>query len=451
MKITGLLILLTAGLFTGPAVADTHYSVKIDGDLPRRAHVTAQVVPGDQGLCLTRAAHDTGLTHGWATFVHELSVNDSNGNPLTVDYDGDGCWRIAATAGSITAEYTVLLNHDRFPNDPGDDELAYAGDWGQFWTGRALFMEGASAVRTTVDFALPEGWAVTAPWPPANESGLSFAPPDADALFDSGFMLGTHASRQFTQGDAVIHIGLAGAGPEARGDELVAILQGTLSEFSALHQASPNGDLAVFLGQGRLVGGGVMGQTISMLVVDDVPDELMPMLTYIVTHEVFHLWNANLTYASQPDMYWFSEGFAEYYTFRALQAQGLMDASALLATLEERESLYLDVAGEISMVDAGEEKLDHYDLIYSGGMMAALALDMQILEASGGHHRLDDVMPDLYAQFGPGSEVRLDLSTLAKHIEAQTDVDTRDFLRRHVAGLEIIQAEPLRAQLAGTL
>jgi hypothetical protein len=149
MKISGLLILLTTGLFTGPAVADTHYSVKIDAEMARRAHVTAQVVPGDRGLCFTRAAHDTGLTHGWATFVHDLSVKDSNGHPLTVDYDGDGCWRVAPTDEPITAEYTMLLNHDRFPNDPGDDELAYAGDWGQFWTGRALFMEGASAACMT--------------------------------------------------------------------------------------------------------------------------------------------------------------------------------------------------------------------------------------------------------------------------------------------------------------
>ena len=34
-------------------------------------------------------------------------------------------------------------------------------------------------------------------------------------------------------------------------------------------------------------------------------------------------------------MYWFAEGFAEYYAYRAMHAQGMMDTEALLASIPE--------------------------------------------------------------------------------------------------------------------
>ena len=449
MRTTMTFILLTANLVSSAALADADYFVQIETDKPRRAQVTARIVSGERGLCFSRSADDTGLTHGWATFVHKLAVNDANGQSVNAEYDGDGCWRLDSN-GRVIASYTMLLMHDKFPNRPGDDELAYAGDWGQFWTGRALFIEGKPAREVSVEFSLPQGWAVTAPWPSAGDSGLTFVPPDTDALFDSGFMLGTHQSRQFNQGDAAIHMGLTGTGPLARGDELVAILSTALGAFTDLHEASPVGDLAVFLARGRILGGGVMGQTISILVVDEVSDEFMPTLSYILIHEAFHLWNANLNYANQSDMYWFSEGFAEYFTHLQMQQQGLVDAKTLLGMFEERASLYAATAGQLSMVDAGQQKLDHYDLIYSGGMLAALALDMHVQQSSDGRYHLKDVMPAFYARFGVDSDTRLDLSTFASVIEEQTGADSREILRQHVAGPHVLPTAALIEQLANT-
>lgn len=423
------------------------YSVKIDPEHPRRALITAQITPSERGLCLSRSAADTGLTHGWATFVHKLVVKDLNGETLNASYNGDECWRLESS-GAVTAQYSMLLQHDKFPNMPGDDELAYAGDWGQFWTGRALFMEGVPTKDVSVTFSLPPDWAVTAPWPLAEDgTSFSFTPANDDALFDSGFMLGTHEARTFKQGAATIHVGLAGEGPVARGDLMVQILSDALTSFTDLHGDAPTGDLAVFLGRGRGLGGGVMGQTISMLVIDDVPDKVMPILSYIVIHEVFHLWNANFNYADQPQMYWFTEGFAEYFTHLHMYKKGLFNSETLRSKFEKRAVLYAKAIGQNSMMEAGQEKLDNYDLIYSGGMMAALALDMKILQASNGEHRLSDVLPALYSRYGPGTNETLNHKSFATMVEAETGVNVLEILNANVEGIQTIPTTMLIDQM----
>lgn len=430
--------------------AETRYSVRVNPNQPRRAVVNAEVFPGDRGVCFIRAAGDTGLTHGWATFVHRLTVADSQGNSIRAAYDGNGCWSVETTE-SVSVQYTVLLQHDVFPNRPGDDELAYAGDWGQFWTGRALFIEGSADSSLDVDFELPAGWSVTAPWPAAENSGTGYVLSDFDSLFDSAFMLGTHKSHEFHHGDATLHIGLAGEGPRKRGDELVTLIQDGITSFSELHSAPPVGHFAVFLGESRRPGGGVMGQSISMVVPGDISDELMPLFTHMVTHEAFHLWNATLNYSAAPDMYWFSEGFAEYFTLRSLHQRGLLTTDSLLEAFARQGNLYLEAAGQLSLVGAGVEKLDNYNLIYSGGMMAALALDMHILESSDGHYRLDDILPSIVDRYGAGSEAGLNLVELVSLIEEQTHVDAEPVIARYVAGVEILPVEEIRRQFAETL
>ena len=451
-------VILCATVYFGTAFADAHYSVTIDSERPRNVNVVASVRPGKQGLCFSRAAGDTGLTHGWATFVHQLSVRGMNGESVPVKYDGHECWRIPTSdqviPEKVTVSYTMLLQHDRFPIRPGYDEAAYAGEWGQFWTGRALFVEGEPETKIEVDFILPPDWKITAPWPASDDTGLSFTPPDSNALLDSGFMLGTQYSKQLTLGETTAHIGLVGDEPLQHQEKLIVTVDGALKSFSELHQAPPpSGDVAVFLGQatGRRAGGGVMGRTISMLVPKDAPDELVAIFTYMVTHEVFHLWNTDLNYSSSAEMYWFSEGLAEYYTFRTMHQAGQIDSSSMFESLRERESLYREAAGQISMVDAGERKLDYYNLVYSGGLMAALALDMHILETTNGAYRLDDVLPAIYEQFGPDSDVGLNLSTLAVTISEITGADTDELLQQYVSGIEIFQGDRLLAWLAETL
>jgi predicted metalloprotease with PDZ domain len=441
MRILPLLALMAAAWSAQCRATTADYQVEVNAERPRLAMVSATIEPGERGLCMTRDAADTGLTHGWATFVHDLHVADAHGSALAANYDGAGCWRVAAK-GPVTAHYAMLLQHDRFPNEPGDDELAYAGDWGQFWTGRALFLEGAPASDVRVTFRLPQDWQVTAPWPAASAPG-EYRPADVDALLENGFMLGRQVVRRIADAGAHVQIGLAGKGPEARADEVAGIVRSSLAAFTDLHRAPPDGELVVFLGQGRLLGGGVIGQTISMLVENELPDEMLPTLAYIVTHEVFHLWNARLEYDDERDFYWFTEGFAEYYTFRQMLAAGLWDEATQRSQFAERAELYRSKSGSLSLRAAGQHKLENYDLVYSGGLMAAAALDGLIRKQSRGRHRLDDLLPLLMQQHRRGSGKALTMDALIARIREATGVDAGPFIRHCVIGNETI-TPPIR-------
>ena len=122
-----------------------------------RQNVIAQVTPDKGVLRLSRYGDDSGLYHQWATFVLDIKAEGADGAPLALHYEPHGEWRVAGwRRGEVTVTYSVLLQHDRFPNDPGDNELAVAKPYGVMWTGRALFLEGAPSENIDVNFITPE-------------------------------------------------------------------------------------------------------------------------------------------------------------------------------------------------------------------------------------------------------------------------------------------------------
>ncbi len=446
-----ILSLLLAGTMATVEQHDAIYTFRVDPEHPRVAQVSATLRSTNDGYCLRRYAQDTGLQHGWATFVHQLQATDQEQRPVPLAYDGQGCWRGTGNQ-RLNLSYQMLLQHDRFPNLPGDDELAYAGDWGQFWTSRALFIEGDLSQAIAVRFDLPDDWTVSAPWPQGHEANL-FLPGDSDELLDSALMLGTHWRNTKRLGDVHIEIGLAGNTAVAQSDAVESALDYALAHFGDLHSAPPSGRLALFLGEGRHYGGGVMGRSISMLIAGDLPPQMRSMLDYIITHEVFHLWNSDLNYADASAMYWFAEGFAEYYTHLALHRAGQLGAEQLQQMYSERAKRYQQAhaASALSLQDAGTQKLDHYDLIYSGGLMVALAMDRRIAQLSGGQQHLAAILPALRRQFGANSERTLDAAALAALVRTETGVDVADLLERHVVGRELLDTRELLGDAATSL
>jgi hypothetical protein len=139
-------VALALTLATAPCAALAgRYRVEIlpgrsddDGAL-RRARVEARLSPREGEIGFFRSGADTGLFHQWATFLLDLEATDAAGEPLELIYEHPGTWRLPNwRKGEVTARYTMLLQHDRFPNEPGDDELAAARSYGVMWTTRAL-------------------------------------------------------------------------------------------------------------------------------------------------------------------------------------------------------------------------------------------------------------------------------------------------------------------------
>ncbi len=426
-RAVGTLALLS--LLCEPSPAD-EYRVTIESSDLRLARVEAELFPTTDGeLLLLRDAEDSGIEDGWARFIHDLEVRDADGEPVVVRSVEQGRYEVGDARGPLEIRYLMRLGHDRVDNLPGADELAWARPDAVLWSGRALFFEGAPAKDILVSFALPDGWRATTPWR-VLVSGQQFRADDNDALLDSAFIAGEHFEALLGEGsDAAVRIALAG--PEAIGqkDLIVDTVERYLDVFARLFGAPAEGRMLLVAADAGFWGGGVMGSTISMVLGGALDASTLPMLRFITVHEAFHLWNANFAYRdleAQEGLYWMSEGTASYYTMRSQLGAGEIPVEAAFRQLADEVEKYLAASGELSMVAGGRTKLTNYDLIYSGGFLASMALDVAIRVRSEDRHSLDAVMRSLHS--GPGRETDLDLASLGDLIESTTGVSVDDLI-----------------------
>ncbi|MBL4620068.1 MAG: hypothetical protein JKX88_08230 [Marinicaulis sp.] len=422
-----------------------------DGAL-REAHIEATLTPDRGRIKLIRAASDSGLYHGWAGFLTKIEAEDASGRAVALRYEKPGVWRVVGRSrGEITLRYSMNLQHDRFLNEPGDDELAYARPYGVMWTTRAMLMEGAPSSDIIVEFDLPDGWKVSTPWRRRSAGEAVFLPNDTDDLLDAAFMAGEHIEKSFDMGAAQALLAL---GPPVEGLSALfePLMQGFFGAYTELFDDSPDNNFLLIAGDASFLGGGVMGRTISLSLNEEAAGPQGQLLAaYIIAHEGFHLWNAQ--WGSQNknagELEWLAEGLAEYYAFLTSVRLGLLDEEIFLGLVSERYGAYLmALASGDSLVSAAATKntsSTSSDLIYNGGMMAALLFDLEIRRSTNGDKSLDDVVRSIHAQCA-NSKTELTLTDLRRLIRQDTGVDFGVAMRKNIRRTEPFD---LTAALAG--
>ena len=440
---------LAAGLSLASAAFADSYHVKFsqgrddDDGAMRRAEVVATLTPENGRIRMVRDGADLRLYNQWAGFVVSIEASDAQGRPLDLVYEPFGVWRVRGwRSGDVTVRYSMTLQHDRFPNQPGDDELAYARPYGVMWTGRALFVEGAASNDVSVAFEAPEGWRVTSPWRASDASGLRFQPDDTDDLLNSAFFAGVHA-------ETIVRV----AGMEARvaaGPDMAAeaayyrqMLETYLPAFADFFGAPATRPPVVIMARGGFFSGGVMGRSISIVQRED-PDErigitMRDAMRHAVGHEGFHLWQVQ--WRINPDdnaaLYWLTEGTAEYYWALISARRGAFGPDVVLNEIARHHARYLNALPGGSIAAAGRTKLDSrasYDRVYSGGFTAALALDLMIRRETGGVKSLDDVMRRVHARFGQSGAQELTPTRLVRTIRDETGLRVDRFFAAHIEG-----------------
>lgn len=120
-------------------------------------------------------------------------------------------------------------------------------------------------------------------------------------------------------------------------------------------------------------------------------------LKYVLAHELFHTWNAGEI--RTEGLYWFSEGFTDYYARLLLLRAGLISTDEYARDVNRvlREYVQSPVRNR-----PGDEAArgfyagsDLSRLPYQQGMLLAARWNVQIRAATGGKSSLDDAMRDL--------------------------------------------------------
>lgn len=382
-----------------------NYRVSISDSDVRLAHIEATIVP-DANVIAMNDEGNQGLKEGWSTFVKNLRVTDHTGRVLSTQYERPSRWRLQNyKSGPVTLSYDVELKHDKAGLNFGDNGAAYANDFGVMWAGRALFIAGKETSDVTVQFDLPKSWHITTPWTSKNASTNTFTTLGSHDLVNSAFFAGTHTTFNIAVESASIRITLAGENVMAMRDDLSELTGKYLRYYNKTFGPARPTQMLLIASDASYWGGEVMGRVISLSVAGKPREGFNPLqvLGHVIAHEIYHLWNSNVKIDEKihRDFEWFNEGFtAEYASWTAALRLGDIDEATFLNQLSEDWRKYAaKLDGQITLTSAGAQKEKYYDLVYSGGMIAAAALDIQIRHDSGNLHSLDTLITELLKRF----------------------------------------------------
>ncbi len=154
----------------------------------------------------------------------------------------------------------------------------------------------------------------------------------------------------------------------------------------------------------------------------------------LLAHELFHHWNGGLLAREEPGqlIYWFTEGFTDFYARRLLYRAGLMSRQQYADSLNELFAGFLlspvrsEPNASIAQDFWSDEKIK--DLPYRRGDVVALLLDHEIRRQSGGARSLDDLMRE----------------ALRRAVEDQEQTTTRSLLQLFADYTSPVYAQNLR-------
>jgi predicted metalloprotease with PDZ domain len=430
------LVALLAALLGAPARAGSRWLVRFDARSPRRVEVAAELEVREGLLRMHAGIQAAHLERGWAEYVEELAARDAAGAPLALEPLAGARWRLARPAERATIRYAVRLEHDRARWPFGINEASFVRNELVFAVTQALLVLGDGAGPFEVRIDVPEGWRVASPWP-AGADGVRRVDDEED-LVRSLLAVGPFAEARVESGGLAVLV--ASEERLAEGLERLAGLVGALApRYAALLGPLPETRYVVVVGRrsGALRGGAFRGGL--SLLVGDLDARGRERWGPLLGHELLHEWIGAraLAFASAREE-WLKEGATEYLAWLELARAGLVSRERWLGWLDEQIELYLEVAGQGAPSAAGLEKAASRGLVYGGGVLACLALDLSARERGSS---LAEILRALREEQQAGGGP-LD----AERVRAAVSEEDAAFLRRHVEGPEPMPVEALLAR-----
>ena len=437
-------------------LASAKYEVKIDAAERRVADVQCVLTPtavnqlGSSGAAEDRKPLLLSMSRfgaewvydGYGRYLRDLRVTDVNGEKLPVEEIGKTQWLVETRDESpITLRYKVLLNHDEREWAPGPDEAPYVQEDCIFCPGYALFVVGeVSDVELCVD--VPDNWRVSTPWERIEPNEHRFVCKDQDDLMYAYLVIGEHRERLAKVGDTEIVLA-TGAHFKASMNEVQGTIEALLNAYSGIFDGTPSGKLLFvanpYHDKGHM-SGGASGRSISVLIGGELDEASRRFWLPLVGYMVSALWIGGQALNFREQEYWLSAGFTGYYSDIVSVRLGLASENDFLRSFERRWESYLSRQGELSMREAGKDKSANRELVYDGGSLVAAALDLQIRSLTQNRSSLDDVMKQMYREFGL-TDITYTMNDVIKIGSQITGKDFRPFFHKYVAGTERLPLE----------
>ena len=425
------------------------YKLSIDESDKKNIRVEANFILQDSILYMSPNGP---MPERWPDYVNTLELRNSNGGLLPVSQVNNHWTTTAGTGQSVTLSYRVSLTHSDQEWPGGIDGVAFVTDWGQFFTGRTIFvMNGDERSTIEVQFNVPENWEVSTPWKRSAGDNHNFELFSHQDLTESLIMAGQHKQLTVSKDKLKLQFVLGGKGVIRQQERFKKLAQQTMNYYlnmmggAPLPQTQNSNTIMVAINEADQVDGEVIGSHISMLLDPQSSPRQQMVGWFMFAHEFFHLWNGKSITVKGTKEDWFKEGITNYYTLKALYQVGFINEEALTGVLNGlfyqryRADSGLD---SLSMREAasGFDKDNHWGLIYGGGLFAGIALDMMIRESTNNRKSLDDLMRQFYKTYA-GSDETYTTGDVLSAVNRLSGADLSPFFKTHIYGTEPIPVE----------
>ncbi|MBK4732056.1 M61 family metallopeptidase [Oxynema sp. CENA135] len=397
------------------------------------------------------------LVREYAKNLQDFSACDLHENALNWRKRSKNHWQIdTAKTSEIVVRYRVFAHELSVRTNHLDRTHGY-------FNGAALFFYIPGWERTPVHIKIvppkPE-WRVTTALPPT-ETPNTFRAEDFDTLVDSPFEIGTQQSYHFQVEGLPHELAIWGEG-NLNVERAIADIEKIIQVESKLFGGLPYDRYLFLLHLSAQGYGGLEHKNSCSLNYPRFglrsPDRYNRFMQ-LVAHEFFHLWNVRrirpkaleqFDYESEnyTEALWFCEGTTSYYdTVIPLRAK-IYDAKTFLQNLSKDITRLQTIPGR-RVQPLSESSWDAWIKLYRRdsnsdnaqisyylkGELVSLLLDLLIRSRHDNQRSLDNVMQQMWEQFGK-AEIGFTDAQLKSVIESVAATDLTDFFDRYLHGTE---------------
>jgi predicted metalloprotease with PDZ domain len=333
-----------------------------------------------------------------------------------------------------------------------------------YFNGAALFFRlpgwEKQPIRVTILPPDPQ-WRVTTALPVDGEADNTFYAADFDTLVDSPFEIGSHELYQFEALGKPHELAIWGQG-NIQPQEVIADIRKIIQVEAEMFGGLPYERYVFLLHLFHQAYGGLEHKNSCSLIYQRFgfrAHDKYERFMQLVAHEFFHLWNVKRIRPKALEVFdydqenytpslWFCEGTTSYYDLLIPLRAEIYDAKTYLHNLSKEISRFLTIPGR-KVQPLSESSFDAWIKLYrpdpnSGnsqisyylkGAMVSLLLDLLIRAKHRNQNSLDDVMQQMWQQFGK-AEVGFTPEQLQAVIESVAGMDLGDFFERYLHGTE---------------
>ncbi|MBC8054372.1 MAG: M61 family metallopeptidase [Sphingobacteriaceae bacterium] len=362
------------------------------------------------------------LVREFAKNVEGFSAKTSSNGTLSSNKANKNTWRISGTKNKdIRINYRIYAFELSVRTSFVDAAHAFLSTSGLF-----MYPEGQIKSPSTVTVKPYGNWKkISTGLEPVKGKANTFYAPDYDILYDSPFEIGNHDTFEFDAAGVKHEVAMYGGGNYDK-PRLAADMTKIIEAETSIFDENPN-KRYVFIVHNTLAGGGGL-EHLNSTVLGAIRQGYNTEDSYksflgLVAHEYFHLWNVKrlrpqalgpFDYSNEnyTTNLWIAEGFTAYYDNLMLRRTDIYSPEKYIElltgdinTVENQPGNRVQPVSEAS-VDAwikyyrpNENSRNSTISYYDKGAMIGLIMDLEILGATKGAKRLDDVLKAMYDEY----------------------------------------------------